>query len=77
MKKNDFIKGLREILEAEDGEFNEKTNLAALEGYNSLNIIAIMAFIDENFNKQLIGSELRSINTVGSLIKLIGQDKFE
>jgi hypothetical protein len=39
--------------------------------------LLIIAFIDENFGKSLTAKELNSVNSVKSLMDLIGDDQFE
>ena len=77
MKKLEFIDKLKQILEFEDQKVNEMTDLRDLEEYDSLSIISIIAFVDEEFEKKLSGEQLSEITTVKSLIELIGLDHFE
>lgn len=77
MKKQEFIDKLKQILEFEDQKVNEMTDLRDLEEYDSLSIISIIAFVDEEFEKKLSGEQLSEITTVKSLIELIGLDHFE
>ena len=77
MKTDQFFEELKETLELEDVELNESTNLIDLDEYDSLSVLSIIAMIDENFDKKLSGKDFQSITTVKSLMKLIGDDKFE
>ncbi len=77
MKINEFIEELKETLELENVEINESTILKDLEEYDSLSVLAIIALVDENFGKKLSGKDFQSITTVKSLIKLIGEKRFE
>ncbi|HQN17017.1 MAG TPA: acyl carrier protein [Bacteroidales bacterium] len=76
MKKQEFIEGLQEALEIEKIKLDENTNLIELDEYDSLSVMAIIAFVDNNFSKKLTGIELASITTVQSLLKLIGLENF-
>ena len=76
MKKQEFIEGLQEALEIEKIKLDENTNLIELDEYDSLSVMAIIAFVDNNSSKKLTGIELASITTVQSLLKLIGLENF-
>lgn len=77
MKKSDFFKEIKEILEVdEDFEINEDTILTELEEYDSLSIMSIVALVDEKFNATLTGEQLFDVESVRSLIEIIGTDKF-
>lgn len=77
MKKVDFFKQFHEFLEIEStATFNESTNLKELDEYDSLMIMTIIAFIDDNFSTKLTAAQLKSISTVSDLMNLIGNDKF-
>lgn len=73
MKKTDLINGIKEILEMEDQVLEIDTPLHI----TSLGTLSLIVFIDENFNKQYKASELRGVNTINDLVKLIGTDHFE
>ena len=71
-----FIDKLKEALEFEEVEITESTNLKQIEGYDSMSVMTIIAFVDENFSKKLTAQQLASITTVKSLKDLIGLDSF-
>lgn len=78
MKRGEFIEKLKEALEIEtDKEITEETNLRDLEGYDSVGVLGIIAMVDANFGKQLAASDIQKITTVGSLIKMIGEENVE
>jgi len=77
MKVDEFIEKLKEILELQDVELGEETNLRDLEQYDSLAVLSIIAMVDENFGRKLSGQNFQSITTVRSLMKLIGDEYFE
>jgi acyl carrier protein len=77
MKKSDFFEEIKEILEIDENfEVNEDTILSELEEYDSLSIMSIVALVDEKFNATLTGEQLFDVDSVRSLIKIIGADKF-
>jgi acyl carrier protein len=76
MNTKEFINNLKEALEFEEIEITESTNLRQIEGYDSMSVMTIIAFVDENFSKKLTAQQLASITTVKSLMELIGKDVF-
>jgi len=79
MKKEEFIKELKDALEIEDEdkEITLETDLRYIDEYDSLSVLAIIAMIDKNFNKQISSLEFTKITTVKSLMDLIGEEYFE
>jgi len=78
MKKSEFIKKLKDVLEIDEHEeILEKTDLRDFPEYDSLGVLGIIAMIDESFGKQLSSSDFQKITTVDSLMKLIGEENFE
>ena len=71
-----FIDKLKEALEFEEVEITESTNLKHIEGYDSMSVMTIIAFVDENFSKKLTAKQLASISTIKSLKDLIVPDSF-
>jgi len=77
MKKNEFVNQLAEYCEFETPELTLDTPLKSIAGFDSLAIMSIIAFIDENFNMKLTALQLQKITDFNSIILLIGEDKFE
>lgn len=77
MKKNEFVNQLTEFCEFENENFTLETIFASINGYDSLALMSIIAFVDENFNMSLTASQLSQLTDFNSLIGLIGEDKFE
>jgi acyl carrier protein len=77
MKKNEFVKLLTEYCEFEDQGFTLDTVFKSIEEYDSMSIMAIIAFTDEKFNLKLTAQQLMQITDFKSLVVLIGEDKFE
>jgi acyl carrier protein len=70
MKKSDFFLELKDALMSEDDEINENTEIHL----TSLTTLSIIAFIDENFDKQVKSVDLKSVRNVSRLIDLIGRE---
>lgn len=78
MEKSEFIEKLKETLEIDSSEeITEETDLRDLAEYDSLGVLTIIAMVDENFGKQLSSSDFEKVTTVGSLMKLIGEENLE
>ena len=66
---DNFITGLAEILEVDKIELNDE--LASFTCWDSLTILAIIAFTGENYNVTLSAAEVKKSITVGGLEELI------
>lgn len=76
MNNETFFSLLQEALEFEDVVFQESTNLTAIEGFDSMAIMTLIAFADEHFSKKLSAKQLASVTTIESLMNLIGKENF-
>lgn len=72
MLKSKFFSELKELLE-EDNDLNENSPITL----SSLANLAIIAYVDENFEKQVKTSELKAITKVQDLMRMIGIENFE
>lgn len=72
MDKNIFFNELIDILEIEDSVINEESGI----NLTSLSKLSIMAFVYENFEKQIKPSDLQKIDYVKDLMVLIGIENF-
>jgi|WetSurMetagenome_2_1015567.scaffolds.fasta_scaffold45156_3 acyl carrier protein len=78
MRKSDFLKKMHDSLEISSVEnLTEETILKQLGEYNSMFLLTIIAFVDENFEMQISTEQLLSVTTIRSLMDLIGYEKFE
>lgn len=66
-----FFDELKEALELE-GKIDETTQIHL----TSLSTLAIIAFVDENFDKRIKVADLKKVNIVADLIQLIGIENF-
>lgn len=69
--RESFIKKLQEIMQTEE-ELSLDTNLIDIEEWDSLSVIATVAYIDKEFNKQISVKDAQDINTVKELVELVG-----
>lgn len=72
MTKQDLITEIEDILQADEGSFNETTLLAGLEDWDSLAFISIIALFDKKLNKKVQLDELKQCQSVGDIIALSG-----
>ena len=77
MKKNQFVSQLSEFCEFENENFTLETIFKSINGYDSLAVMSIIAFVDEKFKMSLTASQLNKITDFNSLVERIGKDKFE
>tara|TARA_R110000737_G_scaffold23664_1_gene42420 strand:+ start:299 stop:517 length:219 start_codon:yes stop_codon:yes gene_type:complete len=69
MNRQDFFKELQELFELED-ELTESTGLEI----DSLELLSLIAFLDEYFSVQKTAEELQDISSVLDIINLVGED---
>ena len=74
MNLNEFIAVFAaEFDETPENKFAPDTNYQELEEWDSLISLSIIAMADEALGKRLLGSELRSCNTIEELYNLLMQ----
>ncbi|WP_379967810.1 phosphopantetheine-binding protein [Epilithonimonas sp. UC225_85] len=76
MKTQDFLEKLQDELE-EDNTLSLDTKFKELENYDSMSVLSLIVFIDENFGKKLDTKQFKDINTLQELKGLIGAENFE
>lgn len=76
MKTSVFLEKLQDELE-EDQTLTLETNLKELESYDSISLLSVIAFVDENFNKKIDTKQFKDIETVSDLADIIGKENFE
>ena len=52
-------------------EFTPETGFKALDEWSSLSGLSIISMIDEEYEKQITGAELRSVSTIEELYQLV------
>jgi len=77
MTKNEFIKEISEFCEFENNDYTIDTELKTIDGYDSLAVLSMIAFIDDNFSTQLTADQFSELTDFNSLIQTIGEEKFE
>lgn len=77
MKKSEFIKQIAKYCELKDQELTLETPLKSIEGYDSMAIMAMVAFLDKNFKIKISSKQIQDLRDFNSLIELIGVQKFD
>ena len=71
MDINSFIKLFAEAIEVEDIEaLTPETEFHDLDEWSSLSVIIVIAFMDENFDKQVSETDIRQADTIQDLYNL-------
>ena len=66
-----FIKGFAEAIEVEDIEaLTPETEFHDLDEWSSLSVMIVIAFIDENFDRQVPNTAIREADTIQDLYDL-------
>ncbi len=71
MTCEEFLTEMRDVLQT-DTELNLDMVLGDLEEWDSLSIMATMAFIDKNFGVKLRVADIKAMKTIGDLAKKAG-----
>lgn len=76
MNTSVFLEKLQNELD-EDENLTPETKLKSLESYDSISLLSIIAFVDENFSKKIDTKHFKDIETVSDLMNVIGNERFE
>ena len=72
MEIKDFISNFAaQFDDTEESAFNAETKFHELEEWSSLVALSIIAMVDEEYDVQLKGEEMRSANTIQDLYNLV------
>lgn len=71
-----FLEKLQEALE-EDAPLVVNTKFADLSNFDSMSIMMLIAFVDENFNQKISATRFKEIKDVNDLMNAIGKENFE
>lgn len=77
MTKNDFLTLFAEKIQLANKNLTTETRLDSLNEWDSWARLDIMSLVDENLQVNLTSEDLGKIETLGDLIKTIGEDKFD
>jgi acyl carrier protein len=71
MKKQEIISELVEILMLDDGSIIDETPIE----FDSMSSLMLVEFLDENFNISITKEEIKSFETIQSVIEFIDDKK--
>lgn len=71
MNKEEFLEAMVDVLQTED-EITMDTVLDNLEEWDSLSIMATMAFLDKNFGVKTSMKDYQNMKTIGDIAKIAG-----
>jgi acyl carrier protein len=71
MTKEEFIEKMQDVLQA-DTELTMETVLDELDEWDSLSMMATMAFLDKNFGVKVKIVDLKSLATIGDIAAKAG-----
>lgn len=71
MTKEEFLEQMQDVLQT-DAELTMDTVLADLEEWDSLSIMATMAFLDKNFGVKTSIKDYCEMNTIGDIATKAG-----
>lgn len=75
MKKELFFEKLQDVLET-DQKLDETTEFESLDNFDSMSVMVLIAFADENFSKKISAMQFKEMKTVSDLMAYIGADQF-
>lgn len=71
MEIKEFIEKLAEAIEVENSnDLSEKTEFKKLEEWSSISVMLIVAFFNEEFDKEISENEIRTAETIQDLYKI-------
>lgn len=71
MTINEKIVLLEEMMELDEGTLTPETILADLEEWDSIAVISFIALMDEEFNKQIKGSQIKEFKVVADILAVM------
>ena len=71
MTREEFLTEMQDVLQT-DTELAFDTVLSDLDEWDSLSIMATMAFIDKNFGVKLRVADIKALKTIGDLAEKAG-----
>ncbi len=71
MNQNEFLSAMEDVLQTED-TLSMDTILEDLVEWDSLSVMATMAFLDKNFGIKTTMSDYKTMKTIGDIAKKAG-----
>ena len=72
MELNEFVKLFAEQFDdTPEDQFAPDTNFRDLGEWDSLTALSVISMVDEEFDKQITGADIRSVSTIEEVYKLV------
>ncbi len=71
MTKDEFLREMTDVLQTEE-ELSLETVLADLDEWDSLSLMATMAFLDKTFGVKTVMKDYKEMKTIGDIAKKAG-----
>ncbi len=71
MELNQFIKNFAETIEVDAATLTAETAYRSLDEWSSMNALAIIAMIDDEFDVAISGKAMRETHTIQELFDLV------
>ncbi len=71
MNKEEFLTNMQDVLQTEE-DLNYETVLEDLDEWDSLSVMATMAFLEKNFNIKTTMKDYKEMKTIGDIAKKAG-----
>lgn len=71
MTRETFLERIKDVLQT-DATLTAETVLADLDEWDSLSMMALMAFVDKNFGIKLGIRDFKAMNTIGDIVAKVG-----
>lgn len=68
MTKKEKLEAIADILEVEPEDISEERRLDEYETWDSVAVLSVIAFINENYNRFPQASEIHKYETIGDLL---------
>ena len=72
MTQEEKIALLEDMLELDGGALKPETELASIDGYDSMAKLSLIVLMDDEFGKKLTGEEIFKFKTVQDILDFMG-----
>ena len=72
MNKEEMLRTLEDIFEMDEGELKGDEPLSAVEGWDSMAALSIIAMFDSKLSLSINAKELKNVQKVSDIIRLAG-----
>lgn len=73
MTEKEKLASLEEIMELDADTLTADTRLVDLEEWDSLSALSFVVLLNDEFSRQITGSDIRALETVADMMKLMEQ----